>query len=72
MLGAAVGIKGFSEVVLSKFFAVEIIVESMDFPLGLLTFGFTVLCCKRELSCRKPFIWGRRSAKVQTPSFSVP
>lgn len=48
MLGAAVGIKGFSEVVLSKFFAVEIIVENVDFPLGLLKFGFTVLCCKRE------------------------
>lgn len=47
VLGAAVGMKGFSEVVLSKFFAVEIIV-GVDFPLGLLKFGFTVLCCKRE------------------------
>lgn len=48
MLGAAVGMKGFFEVVLFKFFAVEIIVENVDFPLGLLKSGFTVLCCKRE------------------------
>ena len=41
-------LRGLSKVVLSKFFAVEIMVGEVDFPLGLLKFGFTVLCCKRE------------------------
>ena len=48
MLGAAVGIRGLSKVVLSKFFSVEIMVGEVDFPLGLLKFGFTVLYYKRE------------------------